>query len=192
MTREIQTILNTPEARMSYMNLYKTKKNLKGEERYSVTLLFPKDTDLSEIKNALRHIINEEKDKKFKGIPTEDIYLCLQDGDKYYAKKPEKREAYRGMFYINCSKDPSYGVPTVLDENGLPCDNPSVFDSGDFGIARVNFWAYSIGDPGIACTILGVKKTRSGERFGGGESSDATTAALGGLATPAAEDDILG
>lgn len=193
MNNQTPTVLNTPEARMSYMSLLQTSPDLNGFEKYSVTLLFPKNTNLDDIKTAIRQVIQDETDKKFKGVPQQDLQICLKDGDAYYAKKPEKREAYRGMFYINTSKRPEHGTPTVLDENGLPVTDPSVFDSGDYGIARVNFWGYNNkGNTGVSCTVLGVKKTRTGERFGGGESSDTTTEALGGLATPPVEDDIFG
>ncbi|MGD9156895.1 MAG: DUF2815 family protein [Desulfobacteraceae bacterium] len=182
------TTINTPEARMSYMKLYHPVKNLNDKEIYQVTLLIPKETDISTIQAAINQVIENESNKKFRGVPGAAIQSCLKDGDIYYQQKPEKREAYIGHWYINCSKDPQYGAPTVLDENGMPTDDPAVFDSGDYGIARIQFWGYNTkGNQGVSCTIFGVKKTRTGEKLGGGESRDETMAALGGLASTATE-----
>ncbi len=179
--------LTTPEGRLSYMKLYHPEENLQHKIVYSTNILFPKEADISGIKKVLAEIFEEEKDRKFKGYSNNKLSLCFKDGDEYYQEKPEKREAYIGTYFITASKDPKKGAPQVLDENGMATDNPAVFDSGDWGICRLNFWAYNNVNVGIGCTVLGARKTRAGERFGGGESADDTLDALGGMAVPGKE-----
>jgi len=182
--------LNTPEARMSFMNLFVPSEDLNGNDKYSVTLLIPKSSNVEGLQAAIQQIIKNEAAKKFRGISPGNIAIPLKDGDAYAAQKPDKRQAYVGHWYINASKRPDHGKPAVLNEQGVPAEGPAEFDSGDYGIARVGFWGYNNkGNQGVSCNILGVKKTREGERFGGGESSNDTIAALGGLASATPEEE---
>lgn len=189
----METTINTPEARMSFMHLFQTAEDLNGNQKYSVTLLIPKDANVAAITGAINQVKMDEKAKKFRGVPEGNIATCLKDGDTYAAQKPDKRQAYVGHWYINCSRLPDHGKPTVLKEDGMPAEGPSEFDSGDYAIARISFWGYNNkGNQGVSCNILGVKKTRDGERFGGGESANDTAAALGGLASEPTGDGGVG
>jgi hypothetical protein len=166
------------------MNLLKPELNLNDKLVYSTTLLISKKSvdTVQAIKDVINDVFIQEKNKKFKGYDKDQIFIGLQDGDAYYEMKPEKRESYRGHWYMNVSRQPRFGAPVVLgtDDERITELNSGDFTSGDYGVARIEIFPFdNKGKVGISASIVGAKKTRTGERFGGGESSETTLAALG-------------
>lgn len=167
-------------ARCAYPSLISPSPDLNGNDKYSCVLLIPKDYNVDNIKAALRAAIEIGKAKKWGGVVPGDLHIPLQDGDLYYAKQPEKRQHYKGQYYINAKQDPEWGKPTVVDQYGLKSELPSTINSGDYVAAVIEFFPYKqAGGNGLSATPKVVQKLRDGEPIGGGISESAALAALG-------------
>lgn len=173
--------------RLSYANIYKTGPDLNGRMVYSVTLLIPKTSNVDGIKQAITEAVRIGIEKKWKGYQPPNLNLPLKDGDAYAAAKPGKRDAYIGMWFINCKQDPEMGQPVLLDENRVRSINPQDIQSGDWANVVVEFVPFDTkGNQGVTTIPKVIQKTMTGERFTGGLSTEAALAAIGGEANAGA------
>lgn len=179
----------TGEVRLSYEHITKPKKNDKGNDVYSVSLLIPKtDTKTIEAIRAAIKIAAEEGKSLFGGIIPKGLKNPLHDGDEE-KESPE----YEGQMYINAS---SYNKPPVIDLQGRPLILDSDIYSGCHARAIITMKAYCVKSPngstskGIRCRLEAVQKLRDGEKFGGsiGMSAEAAASAFG--VAPQTEDDM--
>lgn len=141
----------SPKGQFSYPCLMKPKRNtLNNKEEYSVDILFTKDTDLSEIQNA----INIALEKKFgtdKSKHPKKLKLPIKDGDE--KGTPE----YTGKFYITCKADASKGKIGVYDRQRKLLESESDVVGGDFGHVYLSFYGYDQQvNKGVSCSLGGV------------------------------------
>lgn len=180
----------TPIGRTSFMHVFRPADKFGGNgKEYSLTLLFPKS------------FVNEGKFK-----PLEDAYatvtrnalspkLCkvvrklfggekpiLKDGDERYAKadaqgKGDTYAAYQDCYYLTVSAEKQ---PAVVDQRKEEIIDPGAFQSGDYGRAVLEISSYVSKNygPQVSLKLLVVQKVRTGDRFGGGVSTEAAISAL--------------
>ena len=151
-----------------------------GAEKYSVSVLIPKDdTETINAVNAAIDAAIEEGIAKFGGKKPNKaaIKIPLRDGDV-----ERDDEAYKGHYFINAnSKTP----PQIVDKNVKPIMDRGEVYSGCFARVSLNFFAFnSNGNKGVACGLGNIQKIKDGEPLGGKSSAadDFTTLA---------EDDFL-
>lgn len=164
----------SPIGRVSYPHLYKVNE-FEGKRSYSITLLFDKSADLSELKQMAKDAI---KDKWPKDQPdAEDLRSPFMDGDK--KNKKGDHPEYAGMTYITF-KTSETRKPQVVDAK----KNPILEDSGEMYAgcyARVSFSCYAYdkaGNQGVAFGLNNVQKVRDGDRLDGGSNADTDFDAL--------------
>lgn len=178
----------TGEVRFSYVTLWQPERNDNGQEKYSCSILIPKNdiATLQKIQAAVQAAIEAGKAKlsnKNGQVITSALKLPLRDGDIDRSDDP----AYENCYFFNAT---SRNRPGIVDSNVNPILNQSEFYSGCYGRASVNFYAYNTdGNKGIAAGLNNVQKLRDGEALAGGSSPEEDF----GPATPAAPAfDLLG
>lgn len=152
----------TGKVRFSYANVWEPKSINGGDEKYSVSLIIPKnDTKtINDIKKAIE-VAKQDGKAKFGGRIPANLKTPLRDGD---IDRPDD-EAYKDSYFINAnSKD----KPQIVDKNVKPILDQSEVYSGCYGRASITFYAFnSNGNKGIACGLGNLQKLADGEALSG-------------------------
>lgn len=161
---KVITGLNT---RLSYFNGWEPKSINGGAEKYSVSVLIPKDDleTLKKIEQAIDAAI-ENGLAKFGGKKPNKaaIKLPFRDGDI-----EREDESYKGHYFINAN---SISKPQIVDFNVEPILDRNEVYSGCYARVSLNFYAFnSNGNKGIACGLGNIQKVRDGEPLGGHSSA---------------------
>lgn len=157
---KVVTGMNT---RLSYAHLFEPVSINGGAEKYSVSVLIPKDdkATIEKIEKAVDAAI-EEGIAKFGGKKPNKgaIKLPLRDGDI-----ERDDEAYKGHYFVNAN---ILTAPQVVDTQLNPILDKSEVYSGCYGRVSLSFYAFnSNGNKGVACGLNNVQKVRDGEPLGG-------------------------
>ena len=160
----MKTKVITGIVRLSYANVWEPKSVNGGKEKYSVSIIIPKEDTkaLDEIKKAIDAAIEEGKGKFGGKIPNKaSLKIPLRDGD---IDRPDD-EAYKNSYFINAN---SITPPQVVVKNVKPILEHSEIYSGVYARVSINFYAFnSSGNKGIACGLGNIQKIRDGEPLGG-------------------------
>ena len=152
----------TGKVRFSYANVWEPKSINGGDEKYSVSLIIPKnDTKtINDIKKAIE-VAKQDGKAKFGGRIPANLKTPLRDGD---IDRPDD-EAYKDSYFINAnSKD----KPQIVDKNVKPILDQSEVYSGCYGRASITFYAFnSNGNKGIACGLGNLQKLADGDALSG-------------------------
>lgn len=153
--------------RLSYFHGWEPTSINGGPERYSVSVLIPKDDKetVKAINDAIDAAI-EEGIAKFGGKKPNKaaIKLPLRDGDT-----EREDEAYAGHWFINAN---SKTAPQIVDKAVKPILDRDEVYSGCYARVSLNFYAFnSNGNKGIACGLGNIQKIRDGESLGGRSSA---------------------
>ena len=149
--------------RISFANIWEPKSINGSDEKYSVSLLIPKDdkATLAKIKKAIEAAKEAAKEKKWSGKIPANLKLPMHDGD---IDRPDD-ENYAGHFFFNAtSKD----APQIVDRHVQPILDPMECGSGDYCNVSVNFYGFAAsGNKGIAAGLQNIQLVRHGERLAG-------------------------
>lgn len=165
----MKTKVITGIVRLSYANVWEPKSVNGGKEKYSVSIIIPKEDNktMDEIKKAIDAAMEEGKGKFGGKIPNKaSLKTPLRDGD---IDRPDD-EAYKNSYFINAN---SITPPQVVDKNVKPILEHSEIYSGVYARVSINFYAFnSNGNKGIACGLGNIQKIRDGEPLGGRVSAE--------------------
>jgi len=149
--------------RISFANIWEPKAINGGEEKYSVSLLIPKEdkVTLAKIHKAVEAAKEDAKGKKWGGKIPPNLKLPLRDGD---IDRPDD-ENYAGHMFLNAtSKD----APQIVDRKVQPILDPMECGSGDYCNVSVNFYGFAAsGNKGVAAGLGNIQKVKDGERLSG-------------------------
>ncbi len=160
-------VITGANTRLSYFHGWEPVSINGSPEKYSVSVLIPKDD--KETMNAIHAAIDaaiEEGIAKFGGKKPNKaaIKLPLRDGDV-----ERDDEAYKGYYFINAN---SKTAPQIVDKRVKPIMDRSEVYSGCYGRVSLNFYAFnSNGNKGVACGLGNIQKIRDGEPLGGKTSA---------------------
>lgn len=162
---EATDFLLIKNVRTSFLRVFQPEFNdLKEKDEFSVDLLIPKDTDMSEF-NAL---IADLKLRKWKNADHAVKQAVLKDGDNKKSKAGDPYEDYKGMVYITPWNTDR---PDVIDGLKAEITEASEFQSGDFCNCFIQCYAYDKkGNTGIAYSLETIQKSSEGARMSGGMS----------------------
>lgn len=155
-TEKIKTI--TPEARIAFPSIFKKAKAFKeGQpEKYEVTLLFDKKTDLK----PLRALCDEAAKKRWGQLP-KGLKLPFRNGDD------KETNGYAGTVYAHAKS--SY-APAVIDKNKQDIINEEDLYAGCYCKASIIVDTYEQKDEqgrvlgkGVKFLLRALMKTREGE-----------------------------
>ena len=160
-------VITGKNTRLSYFHGWEPTSINGGPERYSVSVLIPKDDKetVKAINDAIDAAI-EEGIAKFGGKKPNKaaIKLPLRDGDT-----EREDEAYAGHWFINAN---SKTAPQIVDKAVKPILDRDEVYSGCYARVSLNFYAFnSNGNKGIACGLGNIQKIRDGEPLGGHSSA---------------------
>lgn len=156
-------VITGKNTRLSYFHGWEPTSINGGPERYSVSVLIPKDD--TETVKAIERAVDaaiEEGIAKFGGKKPNKaaIKLPLRDGDT-----ERDDEVYAGHWFINAN---SKTAPQIVDKSVKPILNRDEVYSGCYARVSLNFYAFnSNGNKGIACGLGNIQKIRDGEPLGG-------------------------
>ena len=153
--------------RISFANIWEAKSINGGDEKYSVSLLIPKEdkATLGKIQKAVEAAKEDAKGKKWGGKIPPNLKLPLRDGD---IDRPDD-ENYAGHMFLNAtSKD----APQIVDRRVQPILDPMECGSGDYCNVSVNFYGFAAsGNKGVAAGLGNIQKVKDGERLAGKASA---------------------
>ena len=160
-------VITGVNTRWSYANVWDPKAIDGGKPKYSVSLIIPKDDEVTvnKIKAAIQAAY-EEGQSKLKGNgksvpPLTAIKTPLRDGD---LERPDD-ETYANSYFINAN---SGTAPGIVDADRNPILDRSEMYSGVKGRASINLYAYNVnGNRGIACGLNNLQKISDGTPLGG-------------------------
>lgn len=160
-------VITGKNTRLSYFHGWEPTSINGGPERYSVSVLIPKDYEetVKALHNAIDAAITEGI-AKFGGkkLNKASIKLPLRDGDT-----EREDEAYAGHWFINAN---SKTAPQIVDKAVNPILDRDEVYSGCYARVSLNFYAFrSNGNKGIACGLGNIQKIRDGESLGGRSSA---------------------
>ena len=160
-------VITGKNTRLSYFHGWEPTSINGGPERYSVSVLIPKDDKetIKAINDAVDAAI-EEGIAKFGGKKPNKaaIKRPLRDGDT-----EREDEAYAGHWFINAN---SKTAPQIVDKAVKPILDRDEVYSGCYARVSLNFYAFnSNGNKGIACGLGNIQKIRDGESLGGRSSA---------------------
>ena len=160
-------VITGKNTRLSYFHGWEPTSINGGPERYSVSVLIPKDDKetIKAINDAVDAAI-EEGIAKFGGKKPNKaaLKLPLRDGDT-----EREDEAYAGHWFINAN---SKTAPQIVDKAVKPILDRDEVYSGCYARVSLNFYAFnSNGNKGIACGLGNIQKIRDGESLGGRSSA---------------------
>lgn len=160
-------IITGKNTRLSYFHGWDPVSINNGPEKYSVSVLIPKD-DVETI-NAINKAIDaaiEEGVAKFGGKKPNKaaIKIPLRDGDL-----ERDDEAYKGHYFLNAN---SITAPQIVDKAVKPILDREEVYSGCYARVSLSFYAFnSNGNKGVACGLGNIQKIRDGEPLGGRTSA---------------------
>lgn len=166
--------------RLSYCSVWEPKSINGGAEKYSVSVIIPKDDKktITAINAAIDAAIADSAGKFGGKVPSKaSLKLPLRDGD---AERED--EAYSNSYFVNAN---STSAPQIVDKDlNAILDRNEVY-SGCYARVSLTFYAFnSNGNRGIACGLGNIQKMRDSEPLGGRTSAEADFAT-----TP--DDDFL-
>lgn len=160
-------VITGKNTRLSYFHGWYPVSINNGPEKYSVSVLIPKD-DVETI-NAINKAIDaaiEEGVAKFGGKKPNKaaIKIPLRDGDV-----ERDDEAYKGHYFLNAN---SITAPQIVDKAVKPILDRDEVYSGCYARVSLSFYAFnSNGNKGVACGLGNIQKIRDGEPLGGRTSA---------------------
>lgn len=154
----------TPIFRASYANVFEPRAaGEDGEARFSISMIFPKDTDLSEMKACAKEAIKAKWGDK----PPKNLHLPFRDGDEDREDDP----AYENSIFVNAS---SKNKPGLVDAKVKPILDEDEFYSGCYARATVNFFAFDKnGNRGVGVGLNNIQKIKDGDRLDSRKSAEA-------------------
>lgn len=161
--------LLTPKFRVAYPHVFRPQKPKSGDgdPKYSITMLFDKNDDLSELQQAIKAVKVERWGSK-ENWP-EFKHPVVVDGDK---PKHADKEGYKGHWAIKASTGEDR-KPTVVDEDVKPIIDPAKFYPGCYAIASIYITTYdNEWGAGVRIVLDHVQKVDDGKPFGGKKPAD--------------------
>lgn len=167
--------LITPVFRLSYPHLFKAQAPKPTDKpKYSITMLFPKGTDLmgqtlatdSEPSRpiSLKDVIRNAKLQEFGAQENwpKNLLSPVNDGDE-----KAENEGYKGHWVIKATSNEE-SRPGVVDSDGVPITEASIIYPGCYCRAYVyaRVWEY-MGKQGVQFILDHVQKMKDGKSFGG-------------------------
>jgi len=161
--------MTTPVFRVSFPHLLKPSAQKGGKPKYSVTMLFAKNSDLTGTApdgtpRSIKEIIKNAKVVSFgsKENWPEGIQSPVTDGDD--AKKT-KHEGFAGNWAISAKSEEDQ-PPAVVDINKKPITDSKAIYAGCYARAAIyaHVWEYN-GEHGVRFVLDRIQKVKEGKAF---------------------------
>lgn len=161
MSKDYQTV-QTPEFRLCFPNLFKpTSFEGSTRETYNCVMVFPKDADLSKLKEIAKAAFNKAFPNGAKGVRSP-----FRDGNE---KADDWGEVFKDAIFIRASSNIK---PGVADRRKRLITEEEQVYSGCYARAIVHAFAYDVkGNKGVSFGLEAIQIVREGEHLGGGAAA---------------------
>jgi len=164
-SNKIKKNIVTPSFRVSFPHVFKPQPGMNPGDpaKYSITMLFHKDIDITPLEKAVFAAAIETFGPKDKW--PKNLRLPFKDGD-------EKSDmvGYKNTTYISAS---SKQKPGLVDKDLQPIIEDGTFYAGCFARATVRVGTYDkAGNKGVCFYLDNIQKLKDGEQFSGKKSAD--------------------
>lgn len=153
----------TPQGIVSFPKVWEPKAFQPGKEpQYGLILVFDKDTDLSELKRAIKKAVvtkfgEDYKEKKLK------LKNPIRNAEEY-ASYGEPFDVVGRVFFSTNSRS----APGIVDRTAKPIMNRSDFYAGCLARVSVYCHAYdTAGNKGVTLLLNNIQKTGDGKQLAG-------------------------
>ena len=154
--------VTTPEFTASFPQLFEASGFEGQSPKFSITMLFDKDEDLSKLKAACDAAVA----KKWGNDVPAGIQFPMKDGDGKLDSKGEQRPEYKGKKFA-IAKAKQADQPKVVDNELNPILDKTVVYGGCKMRAAVSAYAWEFaGKRGVSLYLGNVQRTGDGEAFG--------------------------
>ena len=154
--------VTTPEFTASFPQLFEASGFEGQDPKFSITMLFDKDEDLSKLKAACDAAVA----KKWGSDVPAGIQFPMKDGDGKLDSKGEQRPEYKGKKFA-IAKAKQADQPKVVDNELNPILDKTVVYGGCKMRAAVSAYAWEFaGKRGVSLYLGNVQRTGDGEAFG--------------------------
>lgn len=162
----------TPTFRASYLNCFKPQEDPQGRLKYSVQMLFPKTTDMTQIKKAIEAAIIAKWGSLEKA--PKPLRNPLRDGDT----EKEPGSAYEGMWFMSASAAEDR-MPGCVDQKLQPVMDQNEVYSGCWMRAQISFYGYDkAGNRGIGVGLQNLQLVRKDDRLDGRSNAESAFTAI--------------
>lgn len=160
----------TPEFRVSFPHVFEKHSGFEGQEpKFSVVMLFPKNTDLKELKRAVFNAATEKWGAKEKW--PKKMRMPFRDGNE-----KTDLDGYEDTIFVSAS---SKQKPQVVSNKKVDGQFPQLtkedesFYAGCYARATLIAFAYNkAGNLGVSFSLQNIQKLRDGEQFSGRKNAD--------------------
>lgn len=160
----IPTRVKAPEGLICFANVWQPRPNKDPSKpaKYGVTILWPKGTDLTILKNAAKAAV----EKKFGDKPPPNLRSPFRDGDVVRPDDP----VFKNKIFVSArSKD----KPGVVDRGVHAITNEMDFYSGCTALVTINAFYYEHeGNKGVSFALGNIQKVADGTRLTGQRTAD--------------------
>jgi len=159
-----QTVV-TPEATACYAFVFEARPSMNpgGEPQFSITLVFPKTTDISKLRTAARTAAR----KKWGDKMPAGLRSPFRDGDSEREGDP----VFAGSVFVTAK---SKQRPGIVDQALRPIIDPMAFYSGCKCRASLYAFAYDTsGNKGVGFLLNNLQKLGDGDRLSGRRPAEA-------------------
>lgn len=148
----------TPMFRVSFPNVFKAKAAFEGQEAvFSLQMLFPKSTDLKELKKLCAEAATKKWGPKEKW--PKNLRMPFKEGNE------KNLENYKDMIVVEAR---SKMQPGVVDQSVNPIINAGDFYAGCWARATLTCYAYQkAGNAGVSFGLQNVQKMKDDTAFSG-------------------------
>ena len=173
MSEKLPTTVVTPEFTGSYVTVLEPRPNQSEVMKYSISMVFDKGADLTELKTAAKNACINKWGTDEKKWP-KNLRSPFRDGNE----KENPDELYTDRVYVNASANEDR-KPGIVDQNLKPVMDADLIYSGARYRAQVSMFAYDTsGNRGVGCGLNHLMFVKHGERLGGGESAESAFSAF--------------
>ena len=173
--------VKTPKFRVSFAHVFSPQPALEegDKPKYNLVALFPKGTDLKDLKRAAMEVGKKKFGAKWK-TDGKTWPVGFKNPFRDAAEKEDLEGYTPGTTFCTFGANVDY-PPTVFDKDvsrldPLDAADRAKFYSGCWAVATINVFAFEHpkGGKGIAFGLLGVQKVKDDAKFGGGAGADAS------------------
>jgi phosphopantothenoylcysteine synthetase/decarboxylase len=158
-------MVKTPVFRASFPHVFKPHSGFEGQApKYSITMLFDKSTDITELKKAAFNAAVEKWGPKEKW--PKNLRMPFRDGDE-----KSDLQGYENTIFVTAS---SKQRPQVINtKRELLTEEDGSFYAGCLAKATLLAYAYdAMGNKGVSFSLQNVLKTGDAEAFSGRKNAE--------------------
>jgi len=170
---EDRDFLLTPEFRLAFPSVFEpTQYGEQGKPKYTITMLFPKDVDITSIKQMCKQAVIDKWGADQSKWPT-PLALPFGDGDT------KQWDGFPGCTFVRAT---SLYPPGLVDQTRQEIIDRSKVYGGAYGRAQVNAYSWEfMGKYGVSVGLQNLQILRDGEPFGNRQNAaDAFDDAMSG------------